>query len=182
MTRIITAEEFISIINNIKGCQFASLVYTTDIASMNKKFIGGKKCPYYGRVNTTTEMASVQIGYDYENAVNNRIADESTTFKAESLPWGTWLRPNYLIGHKGATYLRCYLAKPTKVTTTYYLDGELPVDGYTIEDIMSYIRPTHTSARQSEVGIEESEQVKPLTINIANIAYAVIDKVKYIIK
>lgn len=182
MTRIISAEEFISIINSLKGCQFASLVYTTNTASMDKKFIGGKKCPYYGRVNTTTEMTSVQIGYDYENAVNNRIENEDTTFKAESLPWGTWLRPNYLIGHKGATYLRCYLAKTTKVATTYYLDGELPADGYAIEDIMTYIRPSHTSARQSAVGIEEREQVKPLTINIANITYAVIDHVKYIIK
>ena len=182
MTQVITRQQLVDIIKNLKGCQFASLVYTTDIAAMDKKLIGGRKCPYYGRVNTTTEMASVQIGYDYENAVNNRIDEEGVTFKAESLPWGTWLRPNYLITHKGNTYLRAYLAKTTKVATTYYLDGELPADGYAIEDIMTYIRPSHTSARQSEVGIEESKQVKPLTINIANIAYAVIDGCKYIIK
>ena len=182
MTQIITADEFVSIINTIKGCQFASLVYTTDIASMNGKFIGGKKCPYYNRVSKVTELSSAQIGKDYGKAVNNRITEEGVTFKAEPLPWGKWARVDYLISHKGATYLRCYLAESTKVSTTYYLDGELPADGYAIDDIRTCIRPTHASARQSEVGIADDKQVKPLTINVDNIVYAVIDKVKYIIR
>ena len=182
MTKIITADEFVNIINNIKGCEFASLVYTTDVKSMNGKFIGGKQCPYYNRESKVTELGSAQIGKDYGKAVGNRIADEGVTFEAESLPWGTWKRVHYLITHKGETYLRAYLAKSTKVATTYYLDGQLPVDGYTTEDIMSYVRPTHTSAKQSALGIEDREQVKPLTINVSNIVYAVINKVKYIIK
>ena len=177
--RIVTPSEFVEIINNLKGCQFASIAYTSNTSSIDKKLVGGKRNPYNGKLSSITTMSGVQIGANYENAVNNRTDDKD--FVAESLPWGEWMRPNYLISHKGNIYLRAYKTKSSKTDISYYMDGVLVNDKETIANINANIRKSGESKRQSEIGIEEKNQVKPFTTNIANIESAVIDGVTYII-
>lgn len=48
------------------------------------------------------------VGADYQSAVNNEAIrqEQSATFEAESLPWGSWLIPNKIITHNGNFYLR----------------------------------------------------------------------------
>lgn len=177
--QFVTPSEFAEVINNIKGCQFASIAYVSDTASIDKKLVGGKKNPYSGQLKSITTMSGIQIGASYENAVNNRT--EGKDFVAESLPWGEWLRPNYLIAHKGNIYLRAYKTKSSKTEIAYYKDNVLVDDKATITDICANIRKSGESKKQSEIGIEEKDQVKPFTTNITNIRSAVIDGVTYII-
>lgn len=175
----LTPSEFVEVINSLKGCQFASIAYVSDVAAMDKKLIGGKKNPYNGRLFSLTLMSGIQIGANYENAVNNRTEDKN--FIAESLPWGEWMRPNYLISHKGNVYLRAYKTKSSKTEISYYLDGALVEDEKTIKDIKANIRNSTESKRQSEIGISEKEQVKPFTTNVSNIKSAVINGVTYLV-
>lgn len=176
--KVLTPSEFARVINNLTGCQFASISYVTPTAAIDKKLVGGKRNPYNGEVSTITAMTSVQIGASYENAVNNRTDED---FKAEKLPWGEWLRPNYLIGHKGATYLRAYKIKTTKSTVSYYKNGELVDDATERDNISANIRKSAPSARQSEVGIDKEDMVMPFNVNIENIRQATINGTTYII-
>ena len=166
-TKFMNENEFIAFINNIKGCQFATLAYVANVESINKKLVGGKKNPYHNQVTSTTTISGSQIGANYENAVNNRLQD-GEEFTAEQLPWGEWMRPNYLITHKGATYLRAYKTRASKTEKAYYVKG-VKADEKTAKDIANNIRESGGSTRQSAVGIEDERQVKPFNINIANI-------------
>jgi len=176
--KFVTPNEFAEVINGLNGCQFASIVYVTETESINKKLIGGKKNPYNGKLSSITSISGIQIGANYENAVNNRTEEE---FVAEPLPWGEWIRANYLIGHKGNVYLRCYKTKSTNTEVAYYEDGNIVKDSDKLSDIYKNIRSNSDSKRQSEVGIDGKDQVKPFTINITNIMSAVINGVTYII-
>jgi len=176
--KVLTPSEFAEVVNQLKGCQFASISYVTPSFAIDKKLIGGKKNPYNGEVSSITAMTSVQIGASYENAVNNRTDED---FKAEKLPWGEWLRPNYLIGHKGTTYLRAYKTKATKSSVSYYKNGELVEDAAEKDNIVSNIRKSAPSARQNEVGINKENMVMPFNVNIENIRQATINGTTYII-
>lgn len=177
---ILTPSEFVQMINSMKGCQFASISYQTETAAIDKKLVGGKSNAYNGKLSSITEMCGVQIGANYENAVNNRTED-GTEFTAEKLPWGEWLRPNYLIGHKGNVYLRAYKTKASKTEVAYYLNGSIVESEETLKDINANIRSKGESKRQSELGIDAKDQVKPFNVNVANIKTAVIDGTTYII-
>ena len=176
--QILTPSEFVAMVNGMKGCQFASISYVTETAAIDKKLIGGKKNPYNGQLSSITDMVSVQIGANYENAVNNRTEEE---FTAERLPWGEWIRPNYTIGHKGNVYLRAYKTKSTKTDINYYLNGSLVTSKDVKDAICSVIRKSGESVRQSELGIKEEDQVKPFVVNVDNIIRATINGVEYMI-
>lgn len=176
---ILTPSEFAAMIKEMKGCQFASISYQTETAAIDKKLVGGKRNPYNGQLSSITEICGIQIGANYENAVNNRT--DGKDFVAESLPWGEWIRPNYLIGHKGNIYLRAYKTKATKTEVSYYQNGSIVENDDTLKEIKANIRSNGDSKRQSEMGIEEKDQVKPFNVNIANIKTAVIDGTTYII-
>ena len=177
--KLINKSEFVNIINNLKGCQFVYIGYTTDAPSLNKKIIGGQSNIYHNRLTSRTEISGIQIGANYENAVNNRINEKD--FIAKSLPWGEWLRTNYLISHKGKIYLRAYKTKSTTTNTQYYLDNRL-AQGHELSDILNNLRNNNsTSKRQSDIGIDEKDQVKPFTLNIDSINCAVINGITYVI-
>ena len=178
--QFVCEKDFANVINEVKGCQFASIAYATGVEAMNKKLVGGKSNPYYGRVSAITTCSGIQIGANFENAVNNRL-EEGKTYEVASLPWGEWIRPNYLIGHKGQTYLRYYLTKNSETKVNYYLDGELVDNSDMAAAIKSAIREKRESVKQSEAGIDKADQVKPMTCNIANVMSAVIDGATYII-
>ena len=179
-TTMISRSEFIDVVMNMRGCQFATIRYTTTIDAVNKKMQGGKKNPYYGRVNTATESVGIYIGASYENGVNNRISDPETTFEAERLPWGEWYRYKYLILHKGAFYVRYYIAKTTRTNVSVYLDGT-KCDEETAKAIKSTFRQREGSARQAEVGIAKEDQMKPCTAAVANIVSVTMDGTIYIL-
>lgn len=184
-TNSILVSEFVNVMNGITGCQFCSLSYTTDVEHINKKLAGGQKNPYYGRVSAVTDCSGLQFNANYENAVNNRLPKASDgkaeKFVAESLPWGTWIIPNKTIAHKGATYLRLYTIKATKKDVTYILDGVKVTDPQTIKDIEAAFRPSSSSNRQAAAGIEVKDQVKPFTLNVADINFVNIDGRKMVL-
>ena len=169
----ISVSELVTIVSNVKCCQFASISYGTPVEALNKKLKGGQKNEYYGRASSITSMSGVQINANYENAVNNRI-DGDEKFVAEKLPWGEWLVPNKVIVHKGKHYLRLYVTKSVKKTTSYYLDGEK-----TDINIGNEIRESKPSARQAEVGIAAEDMVKPFTICADNVSSMTLNGVTY---
>lgn len=174
----ISVSELVTIVSNLKGCQFCQISYGTPIESMNKKLKGGKSNEFYGRLSSITSMSGVQINANYENAVNNRLPNgdgNGEKFVAEKLPWGEWLVPNKVITNKGKYYIRLYVTKSVKKETSYYIDG---VKGGNMKD---QIRESKPSARQAEAGIEEKDMVKPFTICADNISSMVLDGVTYTI-
>ena len=183
-TTSIIASEFVNVMNNITSCQFCSLSYTTDIDHINKKLAGGRSNTYYGRVSSLTDISGLQFNANYEKAVNNRLPKgdgEGEKFVAESLPWGTWLVPNKTITHKGATYLRLYQTKATNKEVTFILDGAVVTDPAIIKDIKAAFRPAKESNRQAEAGIEAENQVKPFTLNVADIHHIAINGQKLVV-
>lgn len=183
-TTSILVSEFINVMNAITSCQFCSLSYTTDTDHTNKKLAGGQKNPYYNRLSCVTDCTGLQFNASYENAVNNRLAKgdgNGEKFVAESLPWGEWIVPNKTIAHKGATYLRLYTTKATEKNVTYILDGSVVTDTKEIEKIKAAFRPSSSSNRQTAAGIEEKDQVKPFTLNVADVHHISINKKKLVI-
>ena len=173
----ISVRELVNIVCNVKCCQFASISYGTPIEALNKKLKGGQKNEYYGRASSITSMSGVQINANYENAVNNRLPKgdgNGEKFVAEKLPWGEWLVPNKVIVHNGKHYLRLYVTKSVKKSTSYYLDG-IKTD----LNIGAEIRESKPSARQAEVGIEEKDMVKPFTICADNVSSITLNGVTY---
>lgn len=169
----ISVSELLTIVSDIKCCQFCQISYGTPTESINKKLIGGKGNEYYGRVSSITSMSGIQINANYENAVNNRIEGEEK-FVAEKLPWGEWLVPNKIITHKGKYYLRLYVTKSCKKETTWYINGER-----TNLNLSNEIRESKPSARQAEVGIDEKDMVKPFTICADNVSSITLNGVTY---
>ena len=166
MERIkMTKEQFVEFINNIKGCQFVNVVAITD-ADMYLR-----NNPYRGRVKKFT-VTPMQINYDYETAVNNRLRKigEEPNFKADKLPFGTWLQgfENKIITYKDELYLRTYCVKNKHPKTFYLLDGVL-VNDEQMTEIKQWLKPTSTSDKQSNAGLEKDYQVKPRTYKFESI-------------
>ena len=177
---VIRRADFIQLVRGMKGCKECTIRYTTPTESFNRKLKGGKKNPFYNRVNTATESLRCQIGKDFENAVNNRITTPDTTFEAEPLPWGEWDTFPRLIAHKGNFYLRYYVEKNTRTSITYYLDGDVASDTE-VADIVATLYPKRESATQAAVGINSAKQVKPKDVAIANIVSVTTDHNIYIL-
>lgn len=160
MERIkMTREQFVEYVKDIKGCRFVNVIAITD-ADMYLR-----NNPYRGRVKKFT-ITPMQINYDYETAVNNRLKKlgEEPNFKADKLPFGSWLKgfENKIIVHKDEFYLRTYCVKNKHPKTFYLLDGVL-VTKEQMADIKEWLKPTSASDKQSNAGLEEEYQVKPRT-------------------
>lgn len=152
-----TYGQFMAYLSNLKGCQFVNVVALTD-ADM---YLKGN--PFRGRVQKLT-ITPMQFGYDYETAVNNRLAREGkeANFSADKLPWGSWVEGmrNKVIEHKDMLYLRTYCVRNAKPRTFYLLDGHLAnVEEYA--EFSQWLKPSSTSAKQSDAGLAEEFQVKP---------------------
>lgn len=147
----------------ISGCKIASIVYESE-----------EKLPKYVGISNVTKVVSgeVQINFDYENAVNNRLEKQGgeRTFNALSLPWGQWLYPNKVIEHKGEYYIRFYELKGAKMSVEYYVNGR-PATDTEVATIKAYKDSKSTaSARQSAEGLTEN-QVKPKNVKATNILF-----------
>lgn len=152
-----TYGQFMTYLNNLKGCQFVNVMALTD-ADMYLR-----NNPFKGRVQKFT-ITPMQFGYDYERAVNNRLAREGkeANFSAEKLPWGSWRKgwENKVIEYKDMLYLRTYCVRNARPRTYYLLDGHLAsAEEYAM--FAPYLKSSSSSAKQEDAGLAEEFQVKP---------------------
>lgn len=174
-----TTVQFINFIKSIKGCQFINLIALTD-ADMYLR-----NNPYKGRVQKHI-TATLQVNYDYEKAVNNRLQREGNepAFEAYSLPWGHWLEGmvNKVLEHKGKHYLRTYLMRNNPhLEVVYLLDGK-PVSENEYNLIKEFLKPSSTSNRQTQHGLDDELQVKPRTFSFESIKEITINHTKIVLE
>lgn len=120
--------------------------------------------PYFGRVHKASYMTNVALGYDYENSVNNRLDKKGldADFQAEKPKGKSWAEYPYILqADKDASvkYLRCTMRANTKAKSIYILDGKVVTDDNTLLEIKSFIQKSSTSKKQTEIGLEDNEQV-----------------------
>lgn len=156
-----TKQEFISGVENISGCRIAHITTYTDEVLPKKLGLGA--------VTKRTSVA-VQVNFDYEKAVNNRLEKEgkARTFSANGLPWGTWKVFNKTINHNGATYLRYYDLKGAVPNIEWYVDGRPMTDTEFAIMMAHKDSKKKGSAKQSAEGLNNN-QVSPRVVNIDNI-------------
>ena len=119
----------------------------------------------------------VQLNYNYERAVNNRLQKEGKepNFTAQSLPWGEWLLPNKIIVHKGSAYLRMYDFKGGVKSKSYYIDGNLA----TTEEIkvIKEYEESKNKPSNTQQGLEN--EVKPTVVNLDSLISLKCDIIDY---
>ena len=176
-----TYQEFVDFLNNVKGCQFINITAITDV-DMNKGGRGGTPInPFYGRVKQFTEIQK-QFGYDYENAVNNRLKKEGKegNFKVSKLPWGSWLpeMTNKVITHKDMLYIRTYSVRNAHSNSYYLIDGHI-ASAEEMEMLTPFLKNKEDeSKKQTEAGLELEYQVKPRDYKFSSIISITINKTK----
>ena len=150
---------------NVKGCQIATLVYESKDSDIPQK-------AGFGTVTKLVET-QMQVGYDYEKAVNRRLkaAGKPANFSAKNLPWGSWLVANKVITHKGKNYARLYEFANAPIKVTYFCDG-VPATAKETADIIAYkASKAKGSNTQAAAGLSEDEQVKPKCVEFGNIVW-----------
>ncbi|RMD51067.1 hypothetical protein D6827_02940 [Candidatus Parcubacteria bacterium] len=67
-----------------------------------------------------------RAGVNYDNKASVQEKRENGELPAENagLPWGEWLKPPYLVSHKGNIYVRLYPTPNCKVESYFTIDGE----------------------------------------------------------
>lgn len=174
----ISRSQFVEFLRNLKGCQFCNIMALTD-ADMYLR-----NNPYRGRVKKFT-ITPMQVGYDYETAVNNRLRKEGkeANFVADKLPWGEWLTGmrNKVIAHKDMLYLRTYCVRNARPRTYYLVDGHIAsVEEY--KEFSQWLKPASTSDKQSAHGLEEEFQVKPRDYKFSSIVAITINHTRFVIE
>lgn len=154
MANVISSSNLISMMSNIKGATICT-IETETTPKMNKK---GNAL--YGRVRKVSR-GQFQFGYNYENAVNNRLEKQGDerTFEAQSRPYGTWVVPNKVAEHNGTIYLRFYKMSNQTAQETYFVDGR-PATAEEIDIIKFFTPASKPSATQAAEGLTDN-QVKP---------------------
>ena len=144
---------------------FVTIGYTTEV-KLKKNSLFAK-----GSVTKQSVVKNAQIGFSYENAVNNHLKAQGSeaNFEAQSLPWGEWLITNKVIKHKDALYLRYYSVANTLTESEYYVNGK-PATSEQIEQIKSLLPTKAPSGTQSAAGLVE-RQVKPQNVKFENITF-----------
>jgi hypothetical protein len=137
-----------------------------------------------GVVTKRVELINIQVGANYENAVNNHLVKEgeSPEFVAQSLPWGHWVdgQVNKIIEHNGVLYMRFYGLRNTSEKRTYKVNGvdATPEQEEIIKaNLLASETKPRFSFKQAECGlVNEDEQVSPSTIRFENILTLKLDK------
>lgn len=152
-------KNFVVAITNISGCKIATIT-TKTLVKVPKK---------YGLSGEVTKIThkQVQVGYSYQNAVNNRLSKEgkNTDFVSEPLPWGEWLIPNKLITHKGSIYFRLYDFKGAQNDKMYFVSGNKATEEE-VNVIKAYENSKSSSSKQ---GLTAENEVRPTAVNIDNV-------------
>lgn len=129
--------------------------------------------PYFGRVQKVTRLANVAIGYNYENVVNSRLAQEGkdqlhfTAQKPNGKSWVKGFENLFLVADKDPSqeYLRTTMRKNTKPTTMYLVDGKQATDAE-VAEIKTFIQ---TSAKPTNQGLDEGDEVIVRDYKVENI-------------
>lgn len=172
-----TYGQFMDYLASVKGCQFMNVVAITDPDMYLRNN------PFRGRVKKVV-ITRMQYGYSYENAVNNRLDREGceSDFKAEPLSWGAWVKgmENKVIEHKDMLYLRTYCVRNAKPHTFYYLDGHR-ASAEEYAEFSQWLKPSSTSAKQSEAGLAEEFQVKPRNYKFSSLVAVTLEHTRIIL-
>lgn len=107
-----------------------------------------KKWGISGEVTKLTDKM-VKVGCSYENSVNrHRIAEgKESDFKAFGLPYGIWLKADYVLEHKGLLQYRIYDYPKNVISKSYFVDGQ-PASENEIATIEAYYASRKHSTRQ----------------------------------
>ena len=142
--------------NNNRGNEAINIVIRT-VPKMKKT-----DNPYFGQI-TKVSVMNVNINFDYENAVNNRLQKEGKSRDFQSAPrsWGTPIAGTPLVVKEGTpnTYPNF---RPIKTIEVKYFHN----DGREIakSDLEPWLPNRSGSSRQ---GTDETVQVR--TVDVANI-------------
>lgn len=124
------------------------------------------------------------FGGSYEERVNEAlVADGSTgTFNSGALAWGQYVKgaEGRVIEYNGNFYVRCYMDDPSKIDTTYTIDGRLAT-ATEIDTIKEFTPKPSGSPKQLAEGLAEDKQVKPLNIEFGKIEKITIGSTEYTI-
>lgn len=163
-------EELLSIIKELKGCQFGIMTYETECPA--------KKCVYWKlgcrSIRIIVEEWGLQFGAVYENAVNNHIkayTENEPNFESYSLPFGVWVdgQVSKLISYNGELYLRYYKTRSSAIqSVSYVIDGRSATPDE-IKLITSHLKLGGSSVRQEKFGLYGDKQVYPKVIKLSNI-------------
>ena len=129
--------------------------------------------PYFGRVQKVTRLANVAIGYNYENVVNNRLAQEGkdqlhfTAQKPNGKSWVKGYENLFLVADKDPNqeYLRTTMRKNTKPTSLYLVDGKEATPSQEAE-IKTFIQSPYKPTNQ---GLDEGDEVIVRDYKVENI-------------
>lgn len=164
-----SAKNLILSIASLQGCKFAHIVTETSVKIPKK----------YGIIGEVTKVTDkiVQVNYNYERAVNNRLQKEGKepNFTAQSLSWGEWLIPNKIIIHKGSAYLRMYDFRGGLKNRTYFVDGHTASDEE-VKIIETY-EDSKNKPSNTQQGLEN--EVRPTVVNFDNIISLKCDDINY---
>jgi hypothetical protein len=157
-------KDLFSLVKDIKGAQFAHIIYTADCGFPKKAGLGNV---------TKIVETNVQLNYNYLSVVRKRIerkGGDPNAFTEEKLPWGTWEIVNKVITHKGERYLRYYAINDgNPASVTYFVDG-VPASPKQVADIKAYLASKDKSSdKQSACGLEDGEQVMPRSVKFSNV-------------
>ena len=152
----------------------------TQISVVTRKSADLKKRnnPLYGCVEKIVS-ATYDFGGDYENRVNEALdaSGINAEFKSGKLLWGVWKVVGRVIEHNGKLYVRGYRTDDVKVE--YIVNGvsATPEEIATIKEFSK--GGSSVVGTQSAMGLNESEQVKPVAIDFDTIVTIEIDGTSY---
>ena len=168
------------LLNLRKGANFVTVV-TRTVPGMNQSIVvNGAKVPnpYFDAISSDFKVRKVsevngQIGYDYENAVNNqRIREDGTPdFVAQPRKWGIRVDNSCVFEHKGQFY---FDMRVLKSIGHYYVD----LKGNTIEtsEVEKCLKPRSPNKNQ-----ETDKEIIVRDYTIANVLSISINGEKFVI-
>ena len=163
---VIKPETLVDLIKGTKGATFITFKAETKV-KLNKSN------PYFDRVTKQSEV-NAQLNFNYENAVNNRRANEGKErdFQTKGLKWGGKAHNNSVVENNGKLYLQVRVLKS--------LESIYQVDGKNIsKDEATKIIPERKSYAAGQ-GVESEVIVR--TYGIASIKEVTMNGIKYLIQ
>lgn len=112
-------EEVVKKIHSIPAGQFVNIETAKEL-KVRAGYKGNKV------VKFSHKTVRVGVNYEHQKSTIEGRADGSLPAENAGLPWGNWKpgEENYIIEHKGNTYLRC-ATSPNKSKNIYVINGVL---------------------------------------------------------
>lgn len=162
----ITHSQLLDIIKNSPGALPVGIVATTDAKAR-------KTGNPFGDI-TKRVRAVGWVGVNYEKSVERQSGGGE--FRADPLPWGEWVVPNKIIGHKGGFYLRTQTAEgnrrrqPARVLSYRGQDGRF----LSRDDVAPFLPPVTESRKQKEAGLSGAQK----QVWVRTYAFASLERVR----